>query len=226
MGRGDCPERPPTRRGTVKWEFLTRGPWPRNCALDVSYHDLWTVGQKTWALSPSSAPDWFFLSAWSLCCPRGSLVCANFSSFTAPSQRCRSHPYSFVSIFSFFLCPTQVCGEFLAFWEVGGLLPVFSRYSVGVVPHVDVFLMYLWGGRWSARLIPPPSWRSPPTTFRLYKVNTLSDQGNNFKFWHTKFTFWSINSPCNTELYNICIRETDPIIMWLKLSEAGFSYVW
>ena len=28
-----------------------------------------------------------------------------------------------------------------------GLLPAFSRCSVGVVPHVDVFLMYLWGGR-------------------------------------------------------------------------------
>ena len=49
--------------------------------------------------------------------------------------------------FSFFFCPTQVCGEFLAFWEVGGLLPALSRCSVGVVSHVDVFLMYLWGGR-------------------------------------------------------------------------------
>ena len=73
---------------------------------------------------------------------RGFLVCGNFSSFTAPSQRCRSHLYSFVSVFPFFFCPTQVCGEFLAFWEVWGLLPAFSRYSVGVVPHVDVFLMY------------------------------------------------------------------------------------
>ena len=57
----------------------------------------------------------------------------------------------------------QVRGEFLAFWEVWVLLPVFSRCSVGVVPHVDVFLMYLWGGRWSPRLTPPPSWRSPST---------------------------------------------------------------
>ena len=60
----------------------------------------------------------------------------------------------------FFLLPTQVCGEFLAFWEVWGLLPVFSRCSVGVVPHVDVFLMYLWGGSWFPCLAPPPSWRS------------------------------------------------------------------
>ena len=66
----------------------------------------------------------------------------------------------FVSVFSFFFCPTQVHGEFLAFWEVWRLLPAFSRCSVGVVPHVDVFLMYLWGGRWSLRLTLPPSWSS------------------------------------------------------------------
>ena len=54
----------------------------------------------------------------------------------------------------------QVHGEFVAFWEVWSLLPAFSRCSVGVVPHVDVFLMYLWGGRWSPCLTPLPSWRS------------------------------------------------------------------
>ena len=94
---------------------------------------------------------------------RGFLVCGNLSSFTAPSQRCRSHPYSFVYVFPFFFCPTQVRGDFRAFWEVWGLLPAFSRCSVGVVPHVDIFLMYLWGGRWSPYLTPPPSWRSPTT---------------------------------------------------------------
>ena len=66
----------------------------------------------------------------------------------------------FVSVFSFFFYPTQVRGEFLAFWEVWRLLPAFSRCSVGVVPHVDVFLMYLWRGRWSPRLTLPPSWSS------------------------------------------------------------------
>ena len=54
----------------------------------------------------------------SLCLQRGFLVCGNLSSFTAPSHWCRSHPYSFVSVFSFFFCPTQVRREFLAFWEV------------------------------------------------------------------------------------------------------------
>ena len=97
---------------------------------------------------------------------RGFLVCGNFSSFTAPYW-CRSHPYSFVSV-SFFFCPTQVRGEFLAFWEVWGLLPAFSRCSVSVVLHVDVFLMYLWGGRWSPCLTPPPSWRSSPHLVESY----------------------------------------------------------
>ena len=42
---------------------------------------------------------------------RGFLVRGNFSSFTAPSQRCRSHPYSFVSVFFFFLLPySGTCG--------------------------------------------------------------------------------------------------------------------
>ena len=88
---------------------------------------------------------------------RGFLVCGNLSSFTAPSHWCRSRPYSFVSVISFFFWPTQVCGEFLAFWEVWRLLPVFSGCSVGAVPHVDVFLMYLWEGRWSLHLTLLPS---------------------------------------------------------------------
>ena len=49
---------------------------------------------------------------------KGFLVCGNLSSFTAPSYWCRSHPYSFVPVFPFYFCPTQVRGEFLAFWEV------------------------------------------------------------------------------------------------------------
>ena len=47
---------------------------------------------------------------------------------------------------SFFSCPTQVRGEFLAFLEVGRFLPAFSGCSVGAVPRVDVFLLYLWEG--------------------------------------------------------------------------------
>ena len=63
-------------------------------------------------------------------------------------------------VFFLFRCPTQIHGEFFAFWEVWVFLLTFSRCFVGVVPHVDVFLMYLWGGRWSPLLTLPPSWRS------------------------------------------------------------------
>ena len=78
---------------------------------------------------------------------RGFLVRGNLSSFTAPSHWCRSRPYSFVSVISFFFCPTQGRGEFLAFLEVGRFLPAFSGCSVGAVPLVDVFLLYLWEER-------------------------------------------------------------------------------
>ena len=47
--------------------------------------------------------------------------------------------------FSFFFCPTHVRGDFLAFWEISGLLPAFSRCSVGVVPHVDVIFDVFMG---------------------------------------------------------------------------------
>ena len=78
---------------------------------------------------------------------KGLLVYGNLSSFMAPFHWCRSCPYSFVSVISFFFCPTQVRGEFLAFLEVGRFLPAFSGCSVGAVPRVDVFLLYLWEGR-------------------------------------------------------------------------------
>ena len=58
-------------------------------------------------------------------------------------------------------------------WEVWGLLPAFSRCSVGVVPHADVFLMYLWGRRWSPHLTPPPSWRSSLYLTAFTKLNAL-----------------------------------------------------
>ena len=59
---------------------------------------------------------------------RGFLVCGNFSSFTAPSQRCRSHPYSFVSFLFCFALPRYM-GSFLPF----GRSEVFCQCSVGVL---------------------------------------------------------------------------------------------
>ena len=71
---------------------------------------------------------------------RDFLVCGIFSSFPAPSQRCRSLPYSFVSVFFFFLLLYTCTWGVSCLWEVWRFLPAFSRCSVGVVPHVDVFL--------------------------------------------------------------------------------------
>lgn len=52
----------------------------------------------------------------------------------------RSHPDSF---FLFPAHPTWLCsdGVVLVVWD---LPPTFSRYSVRIVPHVNVFFMYLW----------------------------------------------------------------------------------
>ena len=51
-----------------------------------------------------------------LCQQRGFLVCGNVSSFTAPSQWCRSHPSSFVSVFSFFFLINLFIYVFIYFW--------------------------------------------------------------------------------------------------------------
>ena len=107
---------------------------------------------------------------------RGFLGCGIFSSFKLPHQGAGPIPILLSLFFLFFFCPTQVRGEFLAFWEVWGLLPAFSRCSVGVVPHVDVFLIYLWGRRWSPRLTPLPSWRSLlPYVFNICRDWSYSD---------------------------------------------------
>ena len=69
----------------------------------------------------------------------------NLSSFTAPSLGHRSHPVPFSLIFCFiFFCPTWLHWAFLALFESWGLLSVFSRCSVQIIPFVKVFLMYLW----------------------------------------------------------------------------------
>ena len=150
-----CPHVPVGEQTSLSgwWVLVSTNPLCRNLSALSSAPLLLHSSPWLWSFP---LPHARCLRQW-----RGFLMCGNFSSFTAPSHWCRSHPYSFVSVFSCFFCPTQVRGEFLAFWEVWGLLPVFNRCSAGVVPHVDVFLMYLWGGRWSPRLTLPPPWRSP-----------------------------------------------------------------
>ena len=129
---------------------------PRSSMRESLHFALHTPVAALSSVAPKLPPS----ATRSLCLRRGFLVCGNLSSFTAPSHWCRSHPYSFVSVISFFFCPTQVRGEFLAFWEVWRLLPAFSRCSIGAVPRVDVFLLYLWEGRWSLCLSLLPSCHS------------------------------------------------------------------
>ena len=72
---------------------------------------------------------------------------------------CRSLFQTPLSLFIFIFCPTSFWGDWLAFLEVWGLLPAFRRCSVWVVSCAHVFLIHLWGGRWSPRLPPLPSWK-------------------------------------------------------------------
>ena len=107
----------------------------------------------------------------------------------------------------------QVRGEFFAFLEAWGLLPVFSRCSVGVVPHVDVFLMYLWGGRWSPpHLTPPPSWSTHPPQYIL-NLKILTFQNNLFNnSYH-----WYILSSKVLSIQRKSVKNWKKIIFfWLK----------
>lgn len=68
--------------------------------------------------------------------------CGNTSFFTASSLGCRTHPDFFLFVFLFVLprymevsLPIQKC-----VW----VLPVFTSYSVWIVPLVDTFLIFLW----------------------------------------------------------------------------------
>ena len=47
-------------------------------------------------------------------------------------------------LFIYLFCPTQLCGDVLALSEVWDLLPALGKYSVRIVSHVHVFVLYLW----------------------------------------------------------------------------------
>ena len=100
------------------------------------------------------------------------LVCGNLSSFTAPSHWCRPRPYSFVSVISFFFCPTQVCGEFLAFWDVcaslfGSTVSADFLHTDKTVdvssPRITYFFLFLL----STCSSPKSSLKDPREAFRL-----------------------------------------------------------
>lgn len=52
-------------------------------------------------------------------------------------------PSCFLFFFFPFILPSYL-EIFLVFSDVWGLLLVFSRFSVRIIPHIDAFLMYLW----------------------------------------------------------------------------------
>ena len=74
---------------------------------------------------------------------------------SVPSQKHRSQPDHFFSLPIWFHI-----NLFYSLCCIGVFLSVSRLFSVRTVPHVDVFLMYLWRRRWSPRLTPLPSWRS------------------------------------------------------------------
>ena len=166
-----------TTSGGACWGFcelsmilgsLSANGWDCVPVFLVVWHGMSSTG-VCWSLIGSGCLCWdrhlWERSCWLILCgPRRSLVvqCPEVGSPTSEAQAwhpagaprpCQPH--------------CQVHGVFLAFWEVWGLLPVFSRCSLGVVPHVDVFLRYLWGGRWSPHFTLPPSWRSSSSLFLL-----------------------------------------------------------
>ena len=73
-------------------------------------------------------------------------------------------------------------GDWLAFLEVWGLLPVF-RCSVGVAPHADEFLIYLLARSWSPHLISLLSWKSPNSNNRRLIYSSLYSEGSHAKIF-------------------------------------------
>ena len=121
---------------------LTLSCFPETCC----YIPLWSP--EVSFLSQLISPPW-----------RGFSECRNLSSPSPLHQGCWSLPISYFLFFLSFILPSCV-GIFFVLLGVWGLLLVFSRCSVRIVPFVDVFLMYLWGevnsiSSYSSILTPP-----------------------------------------------------------------------
>ena len=82
----------------------------------------------------------FPLSLWISLPDPADLPIGNLSSFIAPSWGCRSYLDSFFKK-NFVLPSCRVI--FLAFWFYEVSCPC-SRYSMKIVPHEEVFFIYLW----------------------------------------------------------------------------------
>ena len=109
---------------------------------------------------------------FSLLCPLHTSWCALLQGFKASlvsaskmvSKYAETFPLS--KLPSGFLCLSflfcfRFLSTFLSFLEVWGLLPAFKRCSIGIIPHVEVFFMYLLYGRQSPHLTPRLFWSLP-----------------------------------------------------------------
>ena len=176
-------------------------------------------GSKASPLPPRSLPVRGLPSAWKLF-----LLHSSLPKVQVPSL-------FFCLCFFFFLLPTQVLWDCLAFWEVCGLLPAFSRCSVGFIPHVDVFLMYLWGGRWSPRLTPPTSWKSPPDYFnnRGAAICWMLMMYQVFCWAFSYIIFYLYNKTARLRFYFILFtieKAEAQKGMWFPLSLSGIAEIW
>ena len=126
----------------------------------------------------------------------------------------------FIYVFIFFSCPTQVRGDFLAFWEVWGLLPAFDRCSVGAVPRVDVFLLYLWEGRWSPRLTLPPSCPAPSLTL-FWTLRFYCSRGGSFHTTWLTFSFPQLTGVWTLGSFDRDSAEVNHWDHWFCLDEWG-----
>ena len=114
-------------RGCMGFEFcqpLVTAFWSNDQIFLPSAPLLLRSPPWLWSFPPPTPPR--------LCQLRGFLVCGNFSSFTAPSQRSRSHPYSFSLFFLFSFALPRYVGSFLPF----GKSEVFCQRSVGVLQEL------------------------------------------------------------------------------------------
>ena len=143
----------------------------------------------------------------------------SFSSFTAASPECWSCPYSFFSFsrllsHSFFFCSIQLCGGFLLFLEIWGLLPAFSRCSVRIIVHVDFFfnvfvgeggchiLLHHLDPCWSHFFL---MWRKEFLGGLSVKNSALSLLWHDFNPWPGNFCMpqlWPKNINCGGSVYS------------------------
>ena len=123
-----------------KYLRLVSAGWHWSSVWETLHFALCTLLLRSppWLRSTPPAPSWS-LSLKGL--PSGCKLLLLHSSL--PDVQVPSLFYC-LCLFFFFFCPTQLCEDFIAIWEVWGLLPVFNRCSIGILPHVVEFLMNLW----------------------------------------------------------------------------------